>query len=165
MFRRRHPRRWWLQARSYLWPHIGWDRAFRFRFHRVARLPATAHGIAAGFASGAAVSFIPLMGFHLLLAAILALATRGSVVASALGTIVGNPWTFPLIWVWTYNVGVWLGVDSVGAPTDARDFAPFFADLFDAVIALDADRLTREGWRCSNPCWWVACPRPLSAGR
>src|SRR5690606_41157764 len=30
---------------------------------------------------------------------------------AAIGTVVGNPWTFPFIWLWTYTLGRWvLGV-------------------------------------------------------
>ena len=33
---------------------------------------------------------------------------RGSLLASAIGTVVGNPWTFPFIWTWIYALGQWL---------------------------------------------------------
>ncbi|MFR8207121.1 MAG: DUF2062 domain-containing protein [Alphaproteobacteria bacterium] len=36
------------------------------------------------------------MGFHLLLAALTAWIIRGNILASALGTAAGNPWTFRL---------------------------------------------------------------------
>lgn len=58
-----------------------------------------------GFAAGAFASFTPLMGFHFILAALLAFATRGNIIASAFGTFVGNPLTFPLIWGATYSLG------------------------------------------------------------
>jgi uncharacterized protein (DUF2062 family) len=28
--------------------------------------------------------------------------------ASAAGTVIGNPWTFPFIWAWIYALGQWL---------------------------------------------------------
>lgn len=40
-----------------------------------------------------------------MLAGLLALAVRGNLVASAFGTAVGNPWTFPVIWSTTFIVG------------------------------------------------------------
>jgi uncharacterized protein (DUF2062 family) len=31
---------------------------------------------------------------------------RGNILTSAIGTAVGNPWTFPFIWAATYNLGI-----------------------------------------------------------
>lgn len=106
LFQRRQrlslPRR----LRRFLWPETGWHRAVRYMGHRIVRIPDSPHAIAAGLASGAAVSFTPFLGFHFLLAALLAWATRGNYVASAVGTAVGNPWTFPFIWLWIYQTGI-----------------------------------------------------------
>ena len=62
------------------------------------------------FACGAAVSFTPLIGFHFVLAAVLAWVLRGNIIASAIGTAVGNPWTFPFIW---FGI-IWLGTTILG---------------------------------------------------
>ena len=43
--------------------------------------------------------FTPFVGFHFVLAAITAWIVRGNILASAIGTAAGNPWTFPFIWV------------------------------------------------------------------
>ena len=71
----------------------------------MARLSLGPHAIALGFAAGAFVSFTPFIGFHFILAGLLALALRGSILASAIGTVVGNPLTFPFIWLASYNLG------------------------------------------------------------
>jgi uncharacterized protein (DUF2062 family) len=84
---------------------MGLSRAWRYIVHRMARLKASPHAIALGFAAGAFASFTPFIGLHFVLAGLLALALRASLLASAIGTIVGNPLTFPLIWLSTYNVG------------------------------------------------------------
>ncbi|MEM7221417.1 MAG: DUF2062 domain-containing protein [Pseudomonadota bacterium] len=85
--------------------------------HRLGRLPGTPYRIAAGFACGAAISFTPLIGLHFVGAALLSLLMRANVVASAIGTAVGNPWTFPFIWAWIYALGNWiLGRDSSALP-------------------------------------------------
>lgn len=91
-----------------IWPKQGWRRAGSYVAHRLRRLPGTPYRIAAGFASGAAVSFTPFLGFHFVLAALLALVLRGNMMAAAIGTVVGNPWTFPLIWTWIYSLGIWI---------------------------------------------------------
>ena len=113
MFRRRNPLPVYHRVWSVVWPKAGWRRASRYMAHRVRRLPGTPYRIAAGVASGAAVSFTPFIGLHFVAAALLALLLRGNVVASAIGTAVGNPWTFPFIWTWIYTLGQWLmGADA-----------------------------------------------------
>jgi uncharacterized protein (DUF2062 family) len=72
---------------------------------RATRLAGTPHSIAAGAACGVAISFTPLIGLHLLGAFLLCLLVRGNYLAAAAGTLVGNPWTFPFIWVATYQLG------------------------------------------------------------
>ena len=85
---------------------MGWNRLFYYYKHRVGRMRGTPEMIAAGFASGVAVSFTPLMGFHFIMGILLALILRGSLVASIFGTFIGNPWTFPIIWTLIYKVGI-----------------------------------------------------------
>ena len=75
---------------------------------KLARLPASPHVIAAGFACGSMVSFTPLLGLHFLLAIVFAYIIRGNYVAALLGTIVGNPITFPFIWGLIYKVGAFV---------------------------------------------------------
>jgi len=108
MFKRRIPLPFHQRAGSFLWPSGGWRRSGAYVAHRLRRLPGTPYRIAAGFASGAAISFTPFIGLHFVLAAALALAVRGNVIAAAIGTVVGNPWTFPFIWLWIYSLGRWV---------------------------------------------------------
>lgn len=93
------------RVRVALWPRRSWSRSVGYIKARMLRLRATPHAIAAGFAAGVFASFTPLMGFHFFLAAIIAWLTRGSIIASAFGTFIGNPLTFPLIWGATYTLG------------------------------------------------------------
>ncbi len=91
-----------------MWPRRGFRRSAKYIAHRLGRLPGTPYRIAAGFACGAAVSFTPFVGFHILLAMLLALLMRANLVASGIGTVIGNPWTFPLIWYWLFVSGRWM---------------------------------------------------------
>ncbi len=105
MFRRRVSMTFPQRAREFLWPRMGWLRAGAYLRHRVARLPGSPYSIAAGLACGAAVSFTPFIGLHFVSAALIAWLIGGSVIASAIGTAVGNPWTFPFVWWGTLRLG------------------------------------------------------------
>ena len=59
----------------------------------------------AGVAAGAFASCTPLVGFHFILSFVVAWVIGGSMIAAAIGTAVGNPLTFPLIWVSSFQVG------------------------------------------------------------
>ena len=106
MFRRRQKQSFFIKVREFLWPSTGWGRAGHYMKHRLARIDGTPYAIAAGFATGAAISFTPFVGLHFIFAAIIAWIVRGNILTSAIGTAVGNPWTFPFIWAATYNLGI-----------------------------------------------------------
>jgi len=105
MFQRRRKLQPHHRLRNLIWPNTGFRRSFSYLWHRIARLPGTPHEIAGGFAFGAATSFTPFVGGHLVGAAVLAWVTRTHIIASAIGTAIGNPWTFPFIWAWIYTLG------------------------------------------------------------
>ena len=84
---------------------INLKRASLFYFLKLVRVKDTQDKLAIGFACGSMVSFTPLIGFHFFLAVIFAYILRGNIVASLIGTFVGNPFTFPFIWIFIYNVG------------------------------------------------------------
>ena len=105
MFQRAIPRRFHQKCREAVWPSMGWKRTARYYKHRVGRMQGSPYSISAGVASGVAVSFTPFIGFHLILAAILAKLLRASIPASLLGTLIGNPSTFPFIWVGILKIG------------------------------------------------------------
>ena len=75
---------------------------------RLARLPDSNYAISSGFACGAMVSFTPLLGFHFVLAVIFAYLIRGNFIAALIGTVVGNPITFPFIWGLIYKAGTYV---------------------------------------------------------
>jgi len=112
--------------------------------HRVGRLPGSPYSIAAGFACGAAISFTPLVGLHFCLGALWAWAVRGNIVASMIGTAVGNPWTFPFIWVATYKFGSWLGLGPTHAEIRGSEFVAGHHGIdFPALFAAMVDASTR----------------------
>ena len=71
-------------------------------------MPASNYAISSGFACGSMVSFTPLLGLHFILALIFAYLIRGNLIAALIGTVVGNPLTFPFIWWLIYKVGTFV---------------------------------------------------------
>ena len=116
VFKRRNPRTWLRFIADGFWPKGGWRRAFGYIAHRLRRLPDPPHRIARGVAAGVFVCFTPFFGFHFILAAIVAFAIQGNILAALLATFIGNPLTFPLIAALSLELGNWmLGIES-GAP-------------------------------------------------
>lgn len=105
LFRRRDPLTSFDRLKKALWPTRSWRRSSSYFFKRVLRLSATPHAIAAGFAAGVFASFTPFIGFHFIISFAVAFLIGGNILAAAFGTAVGNPLTFPAIWITTYNVG------------------------------------------------------------
>ncbi|APH71704.1 hypothetical protein BSQ44_10245 [Aquibium oceanicum] len=105
LFRRRKPADFGERVRTLLWPRRSFWRSAQYFAKRVLRLTATPHAIAAGVAAGVFVSFLPFLGLHFLLAGVFAWIMAGNLIASAFGTAIGNPLTFPLIWAATYKTG------------------------------------------------------------
>lgn len=127
---------------GFFWPSIGFRRAWSFQLLRLSRLKACPHKISLGFAAGAFASFLPLVGLHFLLAAAIAYILRGNIIASAVGTVVGNPFTFPMIWYGTYKVGVVFTGSAVPA---ASPHAPVQAGLDTASSGL---------WQTMGEAFW-----------
>lgn len=73
---------------------------------RLMRLHASPHEIALGCALGAFVSITPLLGVQTFLAVLFSLLLRANVPAAIVGTFVGNPLSWPFIWVSTYVMGL-----------------------------------------------------------
>ena len=85
---------------------MGFKRTFIYIKHRLVRLRDTTHSIAVGMASGACMSFTPLVGIHFVQSLILTWLLRGNYLGAIIGTFVGNPWTFPLMWYAAYKLGI-----------------------------------------------------------
>lgn len=139
VFKRRHKPPLLRRIRHVLYPARGWRRGIEYLGHRIRRLPDTPERIALGFACGAFASFTPLFGLHLLLAMGLAKLLRANILASVIGTAVGNPLTFPLI----ASVSLALGRRILGFGATGRDFSrvsdafgQFFTGLRESLLSL-----------------------------
>ncbi len=108
MFKRRKSREIPVLLREMVWPSMGWKRAISYFHHRLFRQSDSTYRITGGLATGAAVSFTPLLGTHFLQSLIYAHIFNQSKIAALVGTFWGNPWTLPPIFYFDYHLGVWL---------------------------------------------------------
>ncbi len=137
MFKRRNKLSLGQKIACWLWPKTGLGRAWQYLLYRLARMPGSSYSIAAGFACGAAASFTPFVGLHFVLAAIVTWLIRANVLASAIGTAVGNPWTFPFIWIWLYETGKWMLSGTMEDLENLPDFYATFSDLMEKAMRFD----------------------------
>lgn len=93
---------------EFLWPSMGWRALGRLILLKLRREAESPHRVAFGVAIGVGISFLPLPGLGLVVAAFLAWLLRASIAAAVVGQVVGNPWTFPFIWWSTYGLGRWI---------------------------------------------------------
>ncbi|MHA1157393.1 MAG: DUF2062 domain-containing protein [Alphaproteobacteria bacterium] len=104
------------RLRTAAWPRRSWGRSFRYYAMRVLRLSGSPQSIAIGVAAGVFASFTPFIGLHFIFGFIIAWVLGGNLIAAALGTAAGNPFTFPFIWASTHRLGRFiLGLEDVGA--------------------------------------------------
>ncbi len=71
----------------------------------IKRIKGTPQALSLGLATGIAISFTPFIGLHALLAIFISFIIGGSMAAALIGTLFGNPWTFPFIWYLTFEIG------------------------------------------------------------
>ena len=91
---------------------FSFTRTKKYIFLNLKRMKGSPHEIALGLACGIAISFTPFLGLHALLAITFAWVLRGSMAAALIGTLFGNPWTFPFIWYLSYEIGKLFILDS-----------------------------------------------------
>jgi len=138
MFKRRKARSTGEQIRSVVWPDRGFARLFSYIFQRVRRMPGSPTSIAIGAAWGAAVSFTPFIGLHLFVGLAMTYMTRGNMLACLFGTIIGNPWTFPLFFYLDYALGTFIlqffGSATIQAGNTLAEFISLFLAAPTALI-------------------------------
>ena len=78
-------------------------RNIKMKVYRIRDFP---EAVAIGLAWGASVSFTPLLGFHLIIIYLGTISMRGNLVAATVGSVIGNPWTFPLFFYLSYKLGL-----------------------------------------------------------
>lgn len=102
---RKHRHNWWLTLREWLWPSMGIMPMLRWFELRIKRHQSASHRTAMGLALGVGVSFTPFFGLHILIILLLSWLLRANVWVGVVASGFGNPWTFPFITLWTFNIG------------------------------------------------------------
>ncbi|MGH1398754.1 MAG: DUF2062 domain-containing protein [Alphaproteobacteria bacterium] len=129
MFKRRTPLNVFQKLKELAWPSMGWGRMGVYLKHRTIRIPDSNYKIALGLALGAAISFSPFVFTHIIQGCILAFFLRANYIAVAIGTLIGNPWTFPFMWWAGISLGAgifnWLGFPASTNVPDAMSLEIF----------------------------------------
>ncbi len=84
---------------------FAFSRAKKYISLSIKRIKGSPQALSSGLATGIAVSFTPFIGLHALLAIFISWIIGGSMAAALIGTLFGNPWTFPFIWYLTFEIG------------------------------------------------------------
>ena len=109
---------------------------FFFRYikllkYKIVRIKDFPESVAIGLAWGAAVSFTPLLGLHLIICYTGTYLMKGNLIAATVGTIVGNPWTFPFFFYISYKFGIFFYFE----PLDNYEFnINFLLNNFDDLF-------------------------------
>ncbi|MFL4469924.1 DUF2062 domain-containing protein [Tateyamaria armeniaca] len=127
VFKRRDPKPILRSMLELVWPRGGWARAFQYVNHRVRRLPDTPEKIARGIWAGVFTAFTPFYGVHFVIAAAIATAMRGNILASLMATFFGNPLTYVPIGLVALQTGHWLLGTEMSEGTE-RSFSGKFVD-------------------------------------
>ena len=107
-FGRRHKKSRYKQFKSFIKSIFSFSRTKKYIKLSLKRMKGSPRDLAAGLASGLAISFTPFIGLHALLAILLAWIIGASMASAIIGTLFGNPWTFPFIWYLTFELGQFL---------------------------------------------------------
>mgnify|MGYP005728802429 FL=1 len=131
MFKRRERRSIFRFFYEVIFSLKGISRAIEYVGIRLKRIPDTPHKISLGMSCGIFASFTPLFGLHFLIAGLLSYLLRANVLASLIGTFVGNPITFPIITVFNLKLGEWiLGSTEYSSGDGGKIFEGFLDFIF-----------------------------------
>ena len=131
MFKRRERRSIFRFFNEVIFSLKGISRAIEYVGIRLKRIPDTPHKISLGMSCGIFASFTPLFGLHFLIAGLLSYLLRANVLASLIGTFVGNPITFPIITVFNLKLGEWiLGSSEYSSDDGGKIFEGFLDFIF-----------------------------------
>ena len=104
-FGRKKKRRLLISIYNFIKIFFAFSRTKKYISLSIKRIKGTPQALSLGLATGIAISFTPFIGLHALLAIFISWVIGGSMAAALIGTLFGNPWTFPFIWYFTFEIG------------------------------------------------------------
>lgn len=116
-------------------------RGFLYNYWKLLRNPDDLQRLARGFAFGVAVSFTPFIGFHIILILLFSLLFRSSFMAGVIGSLVGNPITFPFIWIIVFWTGRHLVAENMEAYS-SQEVINSLLNLKDVILQQDAQAIS-----------------------
>ena len=129
MFKRRERRSVFRFFYEVIFSLKGISRAIEYIGIRLKRIPDTPHKISLGVSCGIFASFTPLFGLHFIIAGLLSYVFRANILASLIGTFVGNPITFPIITLFNLKLGEWILGNSEYSSGDGGKIFEGFLDF------------------------------------
>ncbi|HEY1096827.1 MAG TPA: DUF2062 domain-containing protein [Alphaproteobacteria bacterium] len=131
LFRRRAKKPFWLNVKHGIKPEKGWKRVAQYFIYRLKRRPGSPEFIAKGFAFGVAINYWPILFTHLIFGFLLCRVFRGDLLAMFIGTLLGNPWTFAIVYPLSYKLGkVFLGMRPMHSASTLDSAEEVFARIW-----------------------------------
>lgn len=116
----------------------GYHRVWHYLVWRIKRLPGTPQYIATGLAIGVGINFWPILFTHLVFGYLLCRILKGSVIAMFMGTLLGNPWTFAIVYPIMYRIGkVLLGFHAFH-PSQPNDVVRSVESVWDQIWPIES---------------------------
>ncbi|PPR66964.1 MAG: hypothetical protein CFH02_01559, partial [Alphaproteobacteria bacterium MarineAlpha3_Bin1] len=85
---------------------------------------------------------------------------RTNILAAAIGTAVGNPWTFPFIWTWLYQSGSWLTSSDRPEGMKTPKFTEIFGHMMEGLLRFDMQYLMET----AGPVFWPMLVSSIPTG-
>ena len=106
-------------------------RLIKLQKYKIIKIKDFPESVAIGMAWGVSISFTPLLGLHLIICYLGTWLMKGNLIAATVGTIIGNPWTFPFIFYLDYKVGTTIFLERIDFyEFKISFFVEHFEDLF-----------------------------------
>jgi len=106
-------------------------RMIKLQKYKIIKIKDFPESVAIGMAWGVAISFTPLLGLHLIICYLGTWFMKGNLIAATVGTIIGNPWTFPFIFYLDYKLGTTIFLERIDFyEFKISFFVEHFEDLF-----------------------------------
>jgi uncharacterized protein len=128
-FGRRDKKSLYKKFKSFIKYIYSFSRTKKYIKLRLKRIKGSPRDLSAGLATGLAISFTPFIGLHTLLSILIAWLIGASMASAIIGTLFGNPWTFPFIWYLTYELGQFL-YQGLGSNYEAFSFGNIKTEVY-----------------------------------